>query len=175
MARPKKTKAEDKVDAATKERRATIAKWLERIDWAERYRKKTSERYKWRQLNEEYRGYFVGLTDSTDIYVPSLNLIFAYVKSEIPSLYLKDPKIKVNPKKEASVFSAKILEKALNAIWRTKRLKRENKKNVLDALLVGHSWFKTGYRGNFASVEDGNGNTFEFVAKDEFFGYRVPI
>lgn len=174
MARVKKNNPDEKQNKEKTERQGIIHQWLERIDWSERYRKKTAERYKWRQLSEEYRGYFVGLTDATDIYIPSLNLIFAYVKSEVPSLYLKDPKIKVNPKKTSSVISAKILEKALNAIWRTKRLKRENKKNILDSLIVGHSWFKTGYQGEFASVEDGNGNKFEFVAKDEFFGYRVP-
>lgn len=151
-----------------------IRKWLARIEGSEKYRKKSAERYRWAQLMDEYRGYFVGLTDTTDIYIPSLNLIFAYVKSEIPALYLRDPKIKVNPKKGSSVLSAKILEKALNYIWRTKRLKRENKKNVLDTLLVGHSWFKTGYVGSFGTVEDANGNTYEFVEKDEFFGYRVP-
>jgi hypothetical protein len=172
MARAKKN-TDPKEEAARKEA-SDIRKWLDKIEHSEKYRKKTADRYRWSQLVDEYRGYFVGLTDSTDIYVPSLNLIFAYVKSEIPSLYLRDPKIKVNPKKGTSVLSAKILEKALNYIWRTKRLKRENKKNVLDSLLVGHSWFKCGYAGSFGTVEDANGNTYEFVEKDDFFGYRVP-
>lgn len=172
MARAKKTEpTSDKPE--DRKTRDHIQKWFDRIDYSEKYRKKTADRYKWRQLIEEYRGNFAGI-EGLDIYVPSLNLIFAYVKSEIPSLYLRDPKIKVNPKKGSSILSAKILEKALNYIWRTKRLKRENKKNVLDGLLVGHSWFKTGYAGSFGTVEDGNGNTYEFVEKDDFFGYRVP-
>ncbi len=172
MARAKKSESTSDTPETRKTRDA-IKKWFDRINYSEKYRKKTAERYKWRQLIEEYRGNFAGI-EGLDIYVPSLNLIFAYVKSEIPSLYLRDPKIKVNPKKGSSILSAKILEKALNYIWRTKRLKRENKKNVLDSLLVGHSWFKTGYNGSFGTVEDGNGNTFEFVEKDDFFGYRVP-
>lgn len=176
MARAKKTDsaANEQEAAASKKERDEVKKWLSRIDNSERYRKKIAEKYRWLRLIEEYRGYFAGLQDSTDIYVPSLNLIFAYVKSEIPSLYLRDPKIKVNPKKGSSVLSAKIIERALNYIWRVKRLKRENKKNVLDALLVGHSWFKTGYTGKFGTIEDGNGNTFEFIEKEDFFGYRTP-
>lgn len=174
MARKKEYEAEEQNKAASKKERDEVQKWLTRISNSEKYRKKIADKYRWAKLIEEYRGYFAGLQDSADIYVPSLNLIFAYVKSEIPSLYLRDPKIKVNPKKGSSVMSSKILEKALNYIWRTKRLKRENKKNVLDGLLVGHSWFKTGYTGKFGTIEDGNGNTFEFIEKEDFFGYRTP-
>lgn len=173
MARLKKEQV-DSEDENRKKEKDDVHKWLTRIDNSERYRKKIAEKYRWKRLIEEYRGYFAGLQDSTDIYVPSLNLIFAYVKSEIPSLYLRDPKVKVNAKKGSSVLAAKILEKALSYIWRTKRIKRENKKNVLDGLLVGHSWFKTGYTGSFGTIEDGNGNTFEFIDKEDFFGYRVP-
>jgi hypothetical protein len=35
-------------------------------------------------------------------------------------------------------------------------------------LLVGHSWFKTGYTGSFGTIEDGNGNTYEFIEKEDF-------
>lgn len=174
MAKSKKVNQEEQ-DAASKKEAAEIKQWLSRIDNSERYRKKVAEKYRWQQLTEEYRGYFAGLQDAADIYVPSLNLIFAYVKSEIPSLYLRDPKIKVNPKKKTAVLGAKILERALNYIWRVKRIKRENKKNVLDSLLVSHSWFKTGYKGSFGTIEDANGNTYEFINKEEFFGYRVPF
>jgi hypothetical protein len=172
MARGKKQ--EEAADSPiSKKERDEVRTWLSKIDMSERYRKKIAERYRWQQLIEEYRGYFAALQNSTDIYVPSLNLIFAYVKSEIPSLYLRDPKIKVNAKKKSSILSSKILEKALNYIWRKKKIKRENKKNVLDSLLVGHSWFKTGYTGSFGTIEDGNGNTFDFIDKEDFFGYRV--
>lgn len=174
MARAKKQIKEEPADNNSRKERDEIQKWLGRIENSERYRKKVADKYRWQRLTEEYRGYFAGLQDSADIYVPSLNLIFAYVKSEIPSLYLRDPKIKVNAKNKKSVLSAKILEKALQYIWRKKRIKRENKKNVLDGLLVGHSWFKTGYTGNFGTIEDGNGNTYEFIEKEDFFGYRVP-
>lgn len=173
MAKAKKQQ-ESEVAADAKKTRDEIHTWLTRIDGSEKYRKRIAEKYRWQRLIEEYRGYFSGLQDSADIYVPSLNLIFAYVKSEIPSLYLRDPKIKVNAKKKSAALASKILEKALNYIWRTKRLKRENKKNVLDTLLVGHSWFKTGYTGSFGTIEDANGNTYEFIDKEDFFGYRVP-
>jgi hypothetical protein len=172
MARNKKQI--DPTDDAAKAESDAVGKWLTRVTESERYRKMIAEKYHWLRLLEEYRGFFAGLQDATDIVIPSLNLIFAYVKSEIPSLYLRNPKIKVNPKKGSSILAAKILEKALNYIWRTKRIKRENKKNIFDTLLVGHSWFKTGYTGKFGTIEDGEGNVFEFIENEDFFGYRVP-
>ena len=170
MARPKK---QEVTDPAKLKEKDEINNWFMRISASERYRKQMSEKYRWMRLIEEYRGYFMGITDAADIYVPALNLIFAYVKSEIPSLYLRDPKIKVNPKKGSSIVAAKILEKALNYLWRTKKIKRENRKNIFDDLLVGHSWFKTGYTGKFGTVENGN-KTFEFIEDEDFFGYRIP-
>lgn len=174
MAKKNKKQESEEKDKKSQEVSHEISKWLKRIEYAQRYKKKISEKYHWEQLAEEYRGYFAGLQDNTDIYIPSLNDIFAYVKSEIPALYLRDPKIKVNPKKGSSILSSKILEKAINYLWRTKRIKRENRKNIFDVLLVGHSWFKSGYTGKFGTVEDGNGNTFEFIESEDFFGYRVP-
>ncbi len=171
--RDKKDNYDEKSDAQMKEASA-VQKWLMRIDHSKRYKKNVSERYHWNGLTEKYRGYFSGLQDSSDIYVPALNYIFAFVKAEIPRLALRDPKISINPKKGSSILSAKILQKAINYLWRTKKIKRENKKNLLDSLLVGHSWFKTGYTGKFGTIEDANGRQFEFVESEDFFGYRVP-
>lgn len=174
MARQKKKEDPKKTDAEQQEQ-AEVRTWLTRIEHSERFRKKISERYRWVRLVDAYRGYFQGLTDAADIYIPSLNYFFAYVKSEVPALSLRDPKIKVNPKNGTSILSAKILEKGLNYIWRCKKIKRENKKNIFDNFMRGHSWFKVGYTGKFGSIELGNGNTFEFIESEDFFGYRVPV
>ncbi len=171
--RDKKDNYSEKSDAQMKEASA-VQKWLMRIDHSKRYKKQVAERFHWAGLTEKYRGYFAGLQDSADIYVPALNYIFAFVKAEIPRLALRDPKITINPKKGSSILSAKILQKAINYLWRTKKIKRENKKNLLDSLLVGHSWFKTGYTGKFGTIEDANGKQYEFIESEDFFGYRVP-
>ncbi len=174
MARRDKKYNGNEPTTAEKKEASAVSKWLMRIDHSKRYKKKVGERYHWRGLTEKYRGYFAGLQDASDIYIPALNYIFAFIKAEIPRLALRDPKISINPKKGSSILSAKILEKAINYIWRTKKVKRENKKNILDVLLVGHSWFKTGYTGKFGTIEDANGKQFEFVESEDFFGYRVP-
>ena len=95
---PKDSKTKEVMTAAAKEQ-YDVKIWLDRIAHSEQYRKKTAEFYRWRQLLEEYRGRFYALMQSTDIYVPMINLIFTFIKSEIPALYIQDPKIAVNPKK----------------------------------------------------------------------------
>lgn len=155
--------------------RATIDRQLKEIEQSEALRHKVATDYTWKDIIDEYHGKFnwskYGISD---IYIPPLNMTFAYVQTEMPALALRNPHIKVNPKNEQSIASSKIMEKALNYIWRTKRVKRENMKNIQDALLVGHSWFKTGYSGEFGVAEDSNGNRYEFIEKEDFFGYRVP-
>lgn len=151
-----------------------VQKWLSKEGKAEQYRSKIAARYRWKDFTEEFKGRFEIIQQSTDIQINALNLIFAYVKTEIPALYLRDPYIKVNPKKNATIESSKILEAAINAIWRIKKIKRENKKNIQDGKLVGHSWFKTGYTGKSGTVEMDNGLTMETIESEDYFGYRIP-
>lgn len=166
-------KKEKKASKASDPEADEVRMWMKRISAAEQYRDRIAGRYRWKEIVEEYKGQSNAIQNATDIYIPPLNYQFAYVKTEIPSLALRDPKIKVNPKNAKSIMGAKILTKALNYLWRVNRYKRENKKNVLDAKLVGHSWFKSGYTGKSAVVEDGE-KQFEFIDAEAFFGYRVP-
>lgn len=169
---PKPSPKKGDENAELKEK-SDVTKWMTRIKHCEQYRKQIQELFRWRQLTEEYRGHYYALQQSTDIYVPMINLIFAFIKSEIPGLYLRDPKMKVNPKNSTSVQKAKILEMALNYIWRCKKIKRENKKNCFDVMVSGHSWFKTGYTGKFEPIENGD-KTWEFIDSEDYFAYHVP-
>ncbi len=170
--KPKDSQSKDQMTADAKEK-YDVKCWLDRITHSEQYRKKTAEFYRWRQLLEEYRGRYYALMQSTDIYIPMINLIYAFIKSEIPALYIQDPKIKVNPKKGSTQLGATIIEKALNHFWQAKRIKRENKKNILDTMTVGHSWFKTGYTGKFGVIEQAN-DVLEFIEDEDIFAYRIP-
>ncbi len=158
-----------------KEVRGTIDNWFKRIHLSKALMEKVAADYTWKDIIDEYHGkYNWSRWGLSDIYIPPLNLIFAYVQTEIPAMVLRDPNIKINPKNEQSINAAKIMEKAINYIWKHHRIKRENTKNITDALLVGHTWFKTGYSGDFGTAEDSNGNRFEFIEKEDFFGYRIP-
>lgn len=158
-----------------KDERERVDRWLKKIALSKALREKVAADYNWKDIIDEYHGkYNWSRWGLSDIYIPPLNLEFAYVQTEIPALVLRDPHIKVNPKNEQSIGAAKLMEKAVNYIWKHRRIKRENTKNITDALLVGHTWFKTGYSGQFGVAEDSNGNRYEFIEKEDFFGYRIP-
>lgn len=151
-----------------------VIEWMKKYTNAKNFRKWIAERYRWKDFIDEFKGHFRIANGSADIQINAINYVFAYMKTEIPALYLKNPYIKVNAKKESSIQSARILEEVINYDWRHKRLKKENKKNIFDGKLIGHSWFKSGYTGKFGTVEDGNGNSREYIESEDFFGYRVP-
>jgi hypothetical protein len=152
-----------------------VLKWHSAILAGEARRENYAKRYRWEDFIDQFKGHFHidELALDPEISIPPINLVFAYLKTEIPSLYLRDPHFEITPKQESSILSAKIREMAINYIWRQKRMKRESKKNIWDGKLVGHSWFKTGYTGKFMPIEDGNGHISEYVENEDFFGYRV--
>ena len=164
----------DEYSAQPQNNREAVRKCFAKIKKGEDLRDKYCDKYRWKEFLEEFKGHFNISEGSYDIQINPLNFVFAYVKTEIPALYFRDPNIKLNPKKGTSIQAAKISEIALNQIWRTKLIKRQNKKNVADGKLIGHSWFKTGYTGRMGTVEDGNGNVIETIESEDFFGYRVP-
>lgn len=172
---PQTESSEQSTKEQMQQEAAEVRSILAKIKGSEDYREQIARDYQWQEILQDYHGKSqITALGASDIYIPSLNLIFAYVESEQPSICFRDPHIKINPKNASSINSAKILEKSINYIWRSKRIKRENKKNVKDTLLVSHSWFKTGYRGTFGTIEEANGNTYEFIKHEEFFGYRIP-
>jgi hypothetical protein len=135
-------------------RKEEVQRWNAKISSARKWRDDICAKKRWKELISEYKGCWdLGV----DIQVLPINLIFAYVKTELPSLYIKDPHLKINPKNRTSVGTSKVLEAVINYLWYYKKVKREIKKSIIDALLIGHAWFKTGYTGQFGTIEDGHG------------------
>jgi hypothetical protein len=159
MAKSKETKQEE------------VSKWNDKVSSARKWRDDLAAKRRWKEMIQEYKGEW---DLNFDIQVMPINLIFAYIKTELPSLYIKDPHLKINPKNRTSVATAKVLEAVVNYIWYCKRLKREIKKSIVDALLIGHAWFKVGYTGEFGTVEDDLGNVIETVESEDFFAYHLP-
>jgi len=159
----------EQADGAT--RREEVSKWNDKVSSAQKWRDEICKKRRWKEMIAEYKGQW---EFDVDIQVLPINLIFAYIKTELPSLYIKDPHIKINPKSSTSIGTAKVLEAIINYVWYYKKVKREIKKAIVDALLIGHSWFKTGYTGQFGTIEDGHGGIIETVESEDFFAYRLP-
>ena len=130
-------------------------------------------KYRIKELLKEYKGDFDITQKQYDIQIIPDNLIFAYVKTELPSLYIRDPHIKVNPKNRTSIATAKVVEEVVNYIWKYKKLKREVKKCIIESLLVGQSWMKQGYTGQFGSIEDEQGKYVDTIENEDIFAYHV--
>jgi len=161
---------------AKKTEEEIVRDWHSRIAISHNLRERWANAFRWREFEQEYEGRFDLERIAVDpkLAIPPINLVFAYVKTEIASLSLKDPHFEVNAKKDSTILSAKIRELAINYIWRQKRMKRESKKCLQDGKTVGHAWYKVGYTGEFGTIEDGSGHVTEFIENEDFFGYRVP-
>jgi len=166
--------ADDEQEDKNRKAQESVSLWQARIQTAYKRRDDIASKHRWDELIDKAKGVWSELDGQYDIPILPLNLVFAFIKTELPALYSRDPYFKANPKKRTTIWTAKILEAVLNAIWRTKMIKREIKKAILDALIIGHAWFKTGYTGEFGTIEMADGETHEYIEKEDFFGYRVP-
>lgn len=145
--------------------------WINRIERRSKTLKQKTEENHWERYIREFQGDFSELLFNTDRVIP-LNLIYAYVRTEIPDLYLQDPYFEFTPKQSTTIGSAKLKEIAVNDLWHRKKLKREVKKGIQDAKLVSHAWYKVGYNANLGNLEESENNTENSTAEDYFF-YRL--
>ena len=164
-----------------------VDKWRNRIKDAKAYRDQVGKEQAWERFQKEYTGkYDLGALGQNMTIIP-INLVFAFVHTEIPRLYFRDPFITVSPKGMGHVKNAKILEVVINYLIQELNVKNELFKALLDTLLVGHGWLKFGYSGTFGNMttaEDVKGQgknkkpldeINEFVKSEEVFVLHVPF
>lgn len=169
-----------------------VESWLRTIEATERWRDSIGDKAGWKRFIAEYKNDWNHLQAQVSIPIIPINLIFAYVKTEIARLYFRDPWITVNPKRYEDIGAAQIAEQVINYIWKDLKIKDEIKKVLLETLLVGHSWIKVGYVAEFGTVESkpkeevkrGPGRppkakpmeveTNEYIKSESVFAYHVP-
>lgn len=130
-----------------------VAHWIAAIKKAEEWRNKTDAFTNADRFIKEYRGKWDWLAQSISIPLVPLNLVYAYVKTEIARLYFHNPWITISPRRTEDDGAAKIAEVVINDTWKKLKLKREGKLALRDALLVGHGWIKVGYTMETGTVE----------------------
>lgn len=170
-----------------------VESWLRTISKAEQQRDEEGKRAGWQRFINEYKNEWGFLQGQVSIPIIPINLIYAYVKTEIARLYFRDPWITVNPKRMEDVGASQIAEQIINYTWGELNLKNEIKKALLESILVGHSYMKVGYAAEFGTVESqpkpdvkrGPGRppkqdkvaeieTSEYIKAENAFSYHVP-
>ena len=162
-----------------------VSRWQSRIQSAKKGRDRERDTQEWQRFLAQYKGtYDVGAL-STQMAVVPINLVFAYVQTEIPKLYFRDPYFAVNAKGTQYIQRAKVLEVALNYLVQELNMKYEIYKTLLDTILIGHGWLKFGYTGTFGktvTAEDVKGKgknkkpldeVNEFVKSESLFSSHV--
>jgi hypothetical protein len=172
-----------------------VESWLRTVSKAELDRDNAGKKAGWSRFIDEYRNEWGFLQGQVSIPIIPINMIYAYVKTEIARLYFKDPWITVNAKRIEDIGAAQIAEQIINYTWGELALKQEIKKVLLEAILVGHSYVKVGYAAEFGTVESqppapeptekrGPGRppkkkvseieTSEYIKSENVFAYHVP-
>lgn len=147
--------------------------WINRLVRRAKYLQDKTDERNWERYVREYQGDFSDLLGAVDLTkVIPLNLIYAYVRTEIPSLYLQDPYFEFTPKQRTTIGSAKLKEIAVNDLWHRKKFKREVKKGIQDGKVVGHGWYKVGFNANLGNAEEYFDSTENANSQDYFF-YRL--
>jgi len=166
---------------AKKKDQSDVTLWRNRISHAESVRKDFDSRYGYTRALKEYRGQYKEVMNQmsvsfSDVPLVPINEVKAFVRTFLPSIYSRDPIINVNPQGRRSVLSAKVAEKAINALWRELKIKREVRKCIVDACLTPFGWIKVGYSAVFGNheIEEGNPQfeSNQFIADEELFAVR---
>jgi hypothetical protein len=143
-----------------------VARWQDRLAISRKFLDTTSEQNNWRTYQEELKGKYDVVLGN--IQVPPINEIFAYRDASVANLYYRDPFIAINPKKDATIAGAYILEAGVNHLWKELKLKEDVELEISDTILVGHSWNKVGNNTKTA----GSGNNLQIV-EDSIYANRV--
>lgn len=171
-----------------KKQQREVSKWLGIIGRTEAWRNQYGDKKGWGRFVKEFEGDWDILQGNLDIALIPINLVFAYVKTEIARLYFRDPYITVNPKRIEDLGASRIAEQLINYMWGEVNLKTQIKLAIRDALIIGHGWIKLGYTAEFGTVEskpekkgpgrpkkeDPNLDTNEYVKSENVFAYHVP-
>jgi len=105
---------------------------------AEEWRKKLTFESKHKMWLKWYEGDF-----GEDV-VP-VNLTFTFVRSLIPQIYFRDPRVSVKPARPGTELYALVLEELDNKLLRKLKVKRAMKRAIMDAFFKGTGVLKIGY------------------------------
>lgn len=155
--------------------RKELAKWKARITYTKQYTEQATKTRGLDRFIKYFRGNYEESVNLTGVVMTVVNEVFAYVKTCVSSLYFRDPYLTINPVRKTDIIPAIVQEQAINSDWRKLKVKRQAKRCIEEAKLVGRSWIKIGYNADIyeyeSNVED---EVDQFVGNESLFAVRVP-
>lgn len=129
--------------------RHTVQGWRERIEVAREYREKFGRSKEWQRWWEYYRNEYGDRTNYL-----SVNMIFAIVRSLVPRLYFRNPRVTITPLRPGLYLQARVLERVDNLMIAQIGVKKALKAAAQDAFLYGTGIIKRGYDSEFGFDPD---------------------
>src|SRR5258708_4114434 len=80
--------------------KSEVESWLRTISKAEQSRDNEGKKAGWQRFINEFKNEWGFLQGQVSIPIIPINMIYAYVKTEIARLYFKDPWVTVNAKRK---------------------------------------------------------------------------
>jgi hypothetical protein len=119
-----------------------VAWWRDQADAGEEYRKKCAHEDKWDSWRKMYRGLWDGET------LPN-NLYFSTIRSLVPRVYFRNPKVSVMPRRPGyrEMAFAQVVNRIDNTLIEFMNLKNEMKMVVQDTVMFGTGFIKVGFGG----------------------------
>lgn len=171
MAKKEKTKEQIRLEELAQE-------WLAKIEVARKLKQDADTRYGYSSSIEQYKGNYMSAMPSfiKDIPLIPINEVYSFVKTFIPSVYSRDPKIFFNPEDDKWIGACKMIELGIRSYWRVLRLKKVVKKAIFDAIF-SEGWIKTGYCATLGQTDEEapSLNSNEYVKSQEIFSVRIPF
>jgi len=132
-----------------------VNKWFDEISISLKWRKPYEDT--WRRNIDFLKGKVYDDTDEADRIC--VNMVYPYVRVVIPAVYSRNPDVLVNGRKrndqndELIRKRAELMQNLLRYYLKELDIKSEVKLCILDAILTGHAWVKTGYETQFTKEE----------------------
>lgn len=118
--------------------------WLEQLKAGEEYRKKAAYQAQWDKWRAYYRG-------DWRPEIQPVNLFFAMLRSTVPRVYFRNPKVSITPGKPGLLHMAfaRILERADNKLIKEMKLKNHMKSAIQHTFMFGTGGVKVGFGGQY--------------------------
>jgi len=150
-----------------------VQTWQERINASKEWRKQKEDC--WKRNIQWLQGFFFQVAEEGQDQI-AVNMVFPTVKVIIPAIYSRNPDVLVDSRRDRYRQHAETMKEYIRYLVKELGVKEEVKLGILDAMLFGHGWNKTGYQTDIIMMGDDQAakeTTISRFIKSMGFGSKV--